>query len=107
MSPLSPWEIPQRQTGVGLYLDLMPSFAANGVRYKCDRCYDRLALGRIKACIEACPENVQTIGPMDEKIQQAHELAKNIDGYIYGEKENGGTNTLYSSIFNKRWIVPK
>jgi len=34
---LCPWDIPQRQTGVGLYLDLLPSLAGNGVMYKCDR----------------------------------------------------------------------
>ncbi|MBI9084124.1 MAG: 4Fe-4S dicluster domain-containing protein [Desulfobacterales bacterium] len=92
-----PWQIPQRQTGVGLYLDLMPAFAGNGVMYKCDRCYDRIAQGEQPACIEACPEGVQTIGPRNEIIDQAHALAKEINGYIYGEKENGGTNTIYVS----------
>ena len=29
-----PWDIPQRQTGVGLYLDVLPNFAGNGVMYK-------------------------------------------------------------------------
>ena len=65
--------------------------------YKCDRCYDRIAKGELPACIEACPEDVQTIGPRDEIIKKAHALAKEIDGYIYGEKENGGTNTIYVS----------
>lgn len=92
-----PWNIPQRQTGTGLYLDLMPSMAGNGVMYKCDRCYNRVAQGEMPACIEACPENVQTIGPRDEIIDKAHALAKEINGYIYGEHENGGTNTLYVS----------
>jgi Fe-S-cluster-containing dehydrogenase component len=92
-----PWKIPQRQTGVGLYLDLMPNFAGNGVMYKCDRCYDRMAKGELPACIEACPEEVQTIGPRQEIIRQAHRLAKEIDGHIYGETENGGTHTLYVS----------
>lgn len=92
-----PWQIPQRQTGVGLYLDLMPGFAGNGVMYKCDRCYDRIAQGETPACIEACPEEVQTIGPRDEIIRQAHALAREINGYIYGETENGGTNTIYVS----------
>jgi Fe-S-cluster-containing dehydrogenase component len=92
-----PWDIPQRQTGVGLYLDILPSFAGNGVMYKCDRCYGRIAAGEIPACIEACPEDVQTIGPRDEIIRKAHELADDIEGYIYGEKENGGTNTIYVS----------
>lgn len=92
-----PWQIPQRQTGVGLYLDLMPSMAGNGVMYKCDRCYNRVAQGEIPACIEACPEEVQTIGPREEMIQKAHALAKDMNGYIYGETENGGTNTFYVS----------
>jgi Fe-S-cluster-containing dehydrogenase component len=92
-----PWDIPQRQTGVGLYLDILPSFAGNGVMFKCDRCSDRVAQGELPTCIEACPEDVQTIGPRDEIIKQAHRIAKEINGYIYGEKENGGTNTIYVS----------
>ncbi len=92
-----PWDIPERQTGVGLYLDLLPSLAGNGVMYKCDRCYNRLEKGESPACIEVCPENVQTIGPRKEILKQAHALAKEMNGYIYGEHENGGTNTIYVS----------
>ncbi|MCF8119533.1 MAG: 4Fe-4S dicluster domain-containing protein, partial [Deltaproteobacteria bacterium] len=92
-----PWHIPQRQTGVGLYLDILPSFAGNGVMYKCDRCYDRIEQGKLPACIEVCPENVQKIGPRHEIVKEAHAIAKEINGYIYGETENGGTNTLYVS----------
>ena len=92
-----PWHIPQRQTGTGLYLDILPSMAGNGVMYKCDRCYERVADGDLPACIEACPQDVQTIGPREDIIQKAHALAKEINGYIYGEKENGGTNTIYVS----------
>ncbi|MFP4668377.1 MAG: 4Fe-4S dicluster domain-containing protein [Desulfobacterales bacterium] len=92
-----PWSIPQRQTGVGLYLDVMPSFAGNGVMYKCDRCYERVAGGKKPACIVACPANVQKIGRRNEIIREAHEIAGEIGGYIYGETENGGTNTIYVS----------
>jgi formate dehydrogenase iron-sulfur subunit len=92
-----PWSIPQRQTGVGLYLDLMPSLAGNGVMYKCDRCYNRIKEGKVPACIEACPEKVQKIGPREEILKEAHALAAEMKGYIYGEKENGGTNTIYVS----------
>ena len=92
-----PWQIPQRQSGTGLYLDIFPNFAGNGVMYKCDRCYDKIAKGQLPACIEACPEDVQTIGPREEIIQKAHALAEEINGFIYGEKENGGTNTIYVS----------
>ncbi len=92
-----PWDIPQRQTGTGLYLDLLPALAGNGVMYKCDRCHQKLKKGESPACIEACPEDVQVIGPRSEMIEHAHALAKEINGYIYGEKENGGTNTIYVS----------
>ncbi|WP_022663865.1 4Fe-4S dicluster domain-containing protein [Desulfospira joergensenii] len=92
-----PWHIPQRQTGVGLYLELLPSMAGNGVMYKCDRCFQKIEKGEIPACIEACPEGVQTMGPRSEILRTAHDLAGKMNGYIYGEKENGGTNTIYVS----------
>lgn len=92
-----PWGIPQRQTGVGLYLDILPSLAGNGVMYKCDRCYQRINIGEEPACVEACPEGVQTIGARSEIIKEAHRLAKEINGYVYGDTENGGTNTIYVS----------
>lgn len=92
-----PWKIPQRQTGTGLYLDLMPAFAGNGVMFKCDRCYHRVARGLTPACIEACPEGVQTIGPRNEMLEKARARSAEINGFIYGEKENGGTNTFYVS----------
>lgn len=92
-----PWHIPQRQTGVGLYLKLMPRFAGNGVMYKCDRCYDRLAQGSLPACIEVCPMQIQSIGPRSEMLAKAHALAEAMGGFVYGEQENGGTNTFYVS----------
>jgi Fe-S-cluster-containing dehydrogenase component len=92
-----PWRIPERQSGVGSYLNLLPNFAGNGVMYKCDRCYNRIAAGELPACIEVCPENVQTIGPRREIIAAAKALAAKIGGHIYGIEENGGTNTIYVS----------
>ncbi len=92
-----PWQIPKRQSGVGSYLNLLPNFAGNGVMYKCDRCYDRVALGELPACIEACPKEVQIIGPRAEIINKAHALAAETAGFIYGENEGGGTNTIYVS----------
>lgn len=92
-----PWHIPQRQTGVGLYLDLLPSLAGNGVMYKCDRCHDRVAQGELPACVEACPYDVQTIGPRVEMETLARQLAEAMDGHLYGLTENGGTNTIYVS----------
>ncbi|OEU67012.1 MAG: 4Fe-4S ferredoxin [Desulfovibrio sp. S3730MH75] len=92
-----PWHIPQRQTGVGLYLRLLPKFAGNGTMYKCDRCYNRIDEGKLPACVEVCPESVQTIGPRSEILAKAHELVEKNGWFIYGEDENGGTNTVYVS----------
>lgn len=92
-----PWDVPQRQTGVGLYLDILPSLAGNGVMYKCDRCYQNIQKGGPPACIEACPEEVQTIGPRSEMIERATTQAREMKGYLYGLDENGGTNTIYIS----------
>jgi len=92
-----PWHIPQRQSGVGLYLHLMPRFAGNGVMYKCDRCYQLLDKGEAPACVSACPEDVQTIGPRAEIVAKAKSLAREMNGFIYGLEENGGTNTIYVS----------
>lgn len=92
-----PWHIPQRQTGVGLYLRLLPSLAGNGVMYKCDRCYDKIAAGGQPACVEVCPQSVQTMGPRSEMVALARSLAEDMDGYLYGLEENGGTNTIYVS----------
>lgn len=92
-----PWEVPQRQSGVGLYRHLMPRLAGNGVMYKCDRCYQLLNKGETPACISICPEDVQSIGPRQEMVIKARALAKEMDGFIYGLDENGGTNTFYVS----------
>lgn len=92
-----PWHIPQRQSGVGLYLDLMPSFAGNGVMYKCDRCADSYSKGVLPACVEACPESVQSIGPRQEILAKAQKLAEEKGYFLYGVTDNGGTGTFYLS----------
>jgi hypothetical protein len=97
-----PWHIPQRQSGVGLYLKLQPVPAGGGVMYKCDLCHDRIKNGQIPACVEACEKRLGKKKPLffgerEEILKIAHERAKEISGTIYGEKENGGTATLYVS----------
>ena len=92
-----PWGVPQRQSGVGLYLHMMPRLAGNGVMYKCDRCFQLVEQGDAPACISACPEDVQTIGPRHEIVAEARRLAEETGGFLYGLDENGGTNTIYLS----------
>jgi len=92
-----PWEIPQRQSGIGIYLKVLPTLMGNGIMVKCDLCNDLLKQGKKPACIEVCPRQAMTIGPRAEIFAKAEELAKRIKGYLYGKNENGGTSTIYVS----------
>lgn len=92
-----PWEIPQRQSGVGIYLHVLPGFMGNGVMYKCDLCNEKLKEGKLPGCVEACPRVAMLIGPRKEIEKIASERALAMDGFIYGKTENGGTSTLYVS----------
>ena len=96
------WHIPQRQSGVGIYLKLQPIPAGGGVMYKCDLCHDRIKKGLIPACVEACEKRLGNKKPLffgkkDQILKMAHDRATEIKGYIYGENENGGTETIYVS----------
>jgi Fe-S-cluster-containing dehydrogenase component len=92
-----PWEIPQRQSGVGIYLHVLPSFMGNGVMYKCDLCDERLKEGKLPGCVEACPRKAMLIGPKKDMEMLALERARQMNGFIYGKTQNGGTATLYVS----------
>lgn len=92
-----PWGIPQRQAGVGLYLDIAPKFAGGGVMFKCDLCQDLLAQGEKPRCEEACPKNALISGPKNQMKEYAYQKAKDIGGYVYGSLENSGTSTFYIS----------
>jgi Fe-S-cluster-containing dehydrogenase component len=92
-----PWGIPQRQAGVGLYLKLAPKLGGGGTMYKCDGCADLQAKGEQPACATKCPKNAITFAPMDEIKRLATDRAKEINGYMYGLKEGGGTGTIYVS----------
>lgn len=92
-----PWGIPQRQAGVGLYLDLAPTFAGGGVMYKCNMCHDLLAKNEKPRCETACPQNAISSGPKKEMKEYARKLAAETNGYVYGDTQNGGTSTFYVS----------
>jgi Fe-S-cluster-containing dehydrogenase component len=92
-----PWDVPQRQAGVGFYRYLDPLPVGGGAMFKCDLCRDPLAKGEKPGCVSACPNNAITIGTRKEIFKLAEDLKKKYNGYIYGEEENGGTSTRYVS----------
>ncbi|MGM0623097.1 MAG: 4Fe-4S dicluster domain-containing protein [Campylobacterota bacterium] len=92
-----PWEIPQRQAGVGLYMKLAPKIGGGGVMYKCDGCKDLQQKGELPVCQTACPQDAIIFGKMEQIEQLAKQRAKKIGGYIYGLDQGGGTSTVYVS----------
>lgn len=92
-----PWSIPQRQAGVGVYMDVLPGLVGGGVMYKCDMCADLLAQGQQPACVSACPTGAAHFGLKDEMRQLAEQRATEIGGFVYGAEEGGGTSTFYVS----------
>lgn len=68
---------------------------------KCWLCFDRLARGRLPACVEACPTGALQFGRRGDLLAEAHgKIASNPGLYVnhvFGEFEVGGTSMLYLS----------
>lgn len=92
-----PWNIPQRQAGVGKYMVMLPGYVGGGVMYKCDLCIDLVKEGKNPACVDACPKQALQFGPKEEMKELAYKRARDVKGFVYGDKENGGTSTFYVS----------
>lgn len=66
---------------------------------KCTMCYDRISVGKLPACVEACPQEALAFGKRGAllAIAKARIAAhpSKYDKHIFGETEAGGTNVLY------------
>ena len=58
-----PWNIPQRQAGVGIYLKVEPKLAGGGVMYKCDFCADLIAQGKRACMLDGMPQKSHVGSP--------------------------------------------
>lgn len=68
---------------------------------KCTMCADRIAEGKIPACVEACPAGTLMFATRKELVAEAQARVANHPDkyvpYIYGLKEVGGTCVMYLS----------
>lgn len=68
---------------------------------KCNLCYGALQLGKIPACVAACPEKATVFGERSRLLDEAHRRLKadpkKYVQHVYGEHEVGGTSVLYIS----------
>ena len=68
---------------------------------KCNMCDERIKIGKIPACAEACPTEATLFGDLDEIIQVAKKRIKenkrNYYPHIYGLEEAGGSHVLILS----------
>ncbi|WP_112059567.1 4Fe-4S dicluster domain-containing protein [Helicobacter sp. 16-1353] len=88
-----PWEIPQRQAGVGIYLKTAPKLAGGGVMYECDMRKDLLERGEKPVCEVKCPKNAIKFGKESEILERI----KHDKRHIYRLEENGRTVSVYIS----------
>ena len=86
-----PWNIPQRQAGVGVYMHIVPDLAGGGVMYKCDMCADLLKKGKNQLVRRLARKVRLNLALMRKSNRKLMRRAKEIGGYVYGDKENSGT----------------
>ena len=68
---------------------------------KCTFCSDRMADGKVPACIKVCPTGTMFFGSLDAVSKEAEKRIKENPGkyvnHIYGKDEAGGTQWMYLS----------
>lgn len=62
---------------------------------KCTMCSDRISQSEKPFCVQACPVGALDFGSAIEIAAKAQKRAAEIAGYVYGEREAGGTSVRY------------
>jgi formate dehydrogenase iron-sulfur subunit len=68
--------------------------AINRKASKCTMCGDRIAENKTPFCVQACPVEALEFGFADEMSEKAKTFAAESGGYLYGDKEAGGTQVV-------------
>ena len=68
---------------------------------KCTMCSDRIAENKQPFCVQACPAEALDFGLEAGMKKKSRDRAKEINGFVYGEAEAGGTQLLYVLAGNK------
>jgi len=71
-----------------------------GTSRKCWACQNRQENNMEPACVKACPPGALQFGNREEMLAKAKARVQELkaagkEAYVYGEKEVGGTNTIY------------
>jgi len=66
-----------------------------GKSHKCTMCADRVAQGQRPFCVHMCPTGALDFGPRAQIEDAAQARAREVNGYVHGQREAGGTQVLY------------
>jgi formate dehydrogenase iron-sulfur subunit len=69
---------------------------------KCTLCAHRIKRGMSPACVQTCPTGALEFGEREDMLQKARAKAEAINGYVYGDDENGG-----GSLFVVTNVLPE
>ena len=62
---------------------------------KCTMCGDRISQDKQPFCVQACPTDALAFGLSEEIAEKAKSRAQDKNGYLYGDREAGGSSVLY------------
>jgi formate dehydrogenase iron-sulfur subunit len=62
---------------------------------KCTMCSDRVSDNKQPFCVQACPVDALEFGFSEDMSEHAKTRSEASGGYVYGDKEAGGTQVLY------------
>jgi len=85
--PLSPYELFARK--------YWEEHSGCGVATKCDFCLDRLAEGKLPACVEACPAKARTFGDLDDTDSGVSQLIRRYRGEMLNPELGNNPKVYY------------